>query len=396
VDETFNCASCGGPLIAGRCLACDARRLSRFVHREVILLLVLGGITLAAFYATRAIAQGNETLRHRQAAAWYEASQSASVDGEKAVAALRRAVLKDPAKKRYRLALAEALMANRQDSDARQVLIALREAEPEDPETNVQLARLEARGPDANATRRYYQSALAGLWKPEQSEERSRVRIDLIRFLLAKGEQARALSEVLVLAANTAPSTAAETQIGGMFLAAGDPGRALDHFGRALRLDPNAPGALAGAGESAFQLGDYRRALRYLNAASQNDARIADLRDVTRLVLAADPLAPRLASTERERRLSVALQQAVRRLEACIVEPSRDSSGPSLEPLRAEALEFQSTLGAARRRRQPVVDDGVDLVYRIERGTGRSCPTSATPLDRALLLIGRSHGFDEQ
>jgi len=35
-------------------------------------------------------------------------------------------------------------------------------------------------------------------------------------------------------------------------------------------------------------------------------------------------------------------------------------------------------------------------VYRIERGTGRSCPTSATPLDRALLLIGRSHGFDEQ
>ncbi|MBI4485978.1 MAG: tetratricopeptide repeat protein [Acidobacteria bacterium] len=302
---------------------------------------------------------------------------------------MRRAVTKDPQNTQYRLALADALAANHLDEEAKRVLLALRESQPEDPAANLQLARLEARGSDADATRRYYQNALAGLWRPEQAEERRRVRTELIEFLLAHEERARALSELLVLAANLPADAAVHAQVGRLSLAAGDPRLALDHFVRAVDLDSGHAGALAGAGEAAFELGDYNLALRYLKAAPGADADAANLRELTQLVLNGDPLAPRLGSNERRRRLLVAFERASERLEAC--------GDAGLEPLRNEARDFESALSLPRRRQPPdLVNDGVDLVYRIERDVEQSCGTPPTPLDRALLLIGRRHGFEER
>lgn len=54
VEDASRCSVCGSSLIAGRCLSCDTRRWSRFVHRELVLLMVLIGITVAAFFGTRA------------------------------------------------------------------------------------------------------------------------------------------------------------------------------------------------------------------------------------------------------------------------------------------------------------------------------------------------------
>lgn len=398
VEDASRCSVCGSSLIAGRCLSCDTRRWSRFVHRELVLLTVLIGITVAAFFGTRAVAHSNEVLRRRQAAAWFEDAQRASPGGNAgtAVAGLRRAVSKDPGNKQYRLALADALAASRLDDEAQRVLLALREAQPEDPETNLRLARLEARGSDADATRRYYQNALAGLWRPEQVEDRRRVRIELIELLLARGERARALSELLVLAANLPEDAAVQTQVGRMFLAATDPRLALDHFVRAVRLNPENADALAGAGEAAFELGDYRRALRYLNTVRRENEHAAELRELTQLVLSGDPMAPRLGANDRRRRLSVAFQQAVQRLETCLNDPSVQASA-GVGPLRDEARNFQSALALPRRREpRDLVDDGVDLVYRIEKAVEQSCGTPPAPLDRALLLIGRRHGFGEQ
>jgi hypothetical protein len=113
---------------------------------------MLVGVTVASFFGTRAVAQSNEALHRRQAAAGFDAAQRASPGGntETAVAGLRRAVLKDPENRRYRLALAQALAASHLD-EATRVLLALRDTQPEDPDTNLQLARLEARGSDADA-----------------------------------------------------------------------------------------------------------------------------------------------------------------------------------------------------------------------------------------------------
>jgi tetratricopeptide (TPR) repeat protein len=303
-------------------------------------------------------------------------------------------VSRDPENTQYRLALADALTASRLDEEATRVLLELREAQPEDPEANLRLARL-ARTSDPDAARRYYQNASAGLWRPERADTRRQVQVELIEFLLARKEQARALSELLVLAANLPDEATVRAQVGRMFLAAGDPRVALDQFAVAIRLDAKHGEALAGAGEAAFELGDYSGALRYLNAVSPQNAPALELRELTELVITADPLAPRLGANERRRRLVAAFQQAVQRLGACPGVAST-RSGAALEPLRLEAREFESVLKLPRGREpRDLVDDGLDLAYRIERAVGASCATPAAPFDRALVLIGRRHGFEQ-
>jgi tetratricopeptide (TPR) repeat protein len=394
----LGCSACGRSLIAGRCLSCEARRWSHFVHRELVLVAVLAGVAVGGFFATRAVAHSNEALRRRQAAEWFDMARQSSRDGniETAVLGLRRAVLKDPDNRAYRLALADALAATRLDDEATRVLLVLREAQPEDPQTNLRLARLEARGPDTDATRRYYQNALAALWRPEQTDERQYVRTELIEYLLAREERPRALSELLLLAANLPQDPDVQAQVGRMFLAAGDPRLALNHFAAALRLNPKDGDALAGAGEAAFELADYNRALRYLNAAPREDTRVAELREVARLVLNGDPLAPRLGPQERRRRLSAAVEQAVQRLDACLSNPPPQANA-GLEALRSEARALRAALDLPPRREpRDLVDDGIELVYRVERAVHDRCRTSPGPFDRALLLIGRRHAFEEQ
>jgi Tfp pilus assembly protein PilF len=397
VEEVSGCSVCGSSLIAGRCLPCDTRRWSRFVHRELVLLTVLVSATVAAFFGTRAVAQGNEALRRRQAAAWYEAAQRASLggDAESAAAALRRAVSKDRGSRQYRLALADALTTRGLDGEARRALLALRETEPEDAETNLRLARLEARASDEGAARRYYQNALSSLWRPEQAEERRRMRIELIEFLLAHQQRARALSELLLVAANLPEDAAIQAQVGRMFLAAGDPRLALDHFVSAVRLDSGNAHALAGAGEAAFELGEYSRALRYLKGAARDDAHATKLREVAQLVLNNDPLAPRIGASERRRRLLAAFEQVSQRLDDCLSGPL--VSTDELAPVRDELREVESAVRRpGRREPRDLIDDGVDLVYRIERAAEQACRVAPAPFDRALLLIGRRHGLEEQ
>ena len=362
----------------------------------MVLLTVLVAVTIAAFIGTRAVAAGTEALRGEQAAAWFDAAQRAAAAGNTAAAVtgLRRAVARNPGNPQYRLALADALTASRHDVEATRVLLALRDREPEDPESNLRLARL-ARTSDPEAARRYYQSAFAGLWRPEQADARRRAQIELIEFLLSQQEQARALAELLVLATNLPDDAAVRARVGRMSLAAGDPRLALDHFMVAIRLDVGHQDALAGAGEAAFELGDYAGARRYLNRVSPETPRVRELRAVTQLVITANPLAPRLTANERRQRLAAAVQQARRRLDACLGAAS-GGPGAALQALRDEARDVEAGLALPRRRESPEpVDDGLDLAYRIERAVDPSCGTPPEPFDRALLLIGRRHGYEQ-
>ena len=402
MTDLLHCSECGWSLTAGRCLRCDGRRLLRvvygeFVQREIFVLTVLVGVTIAAFFVTRNVAAGNDELRRQQAAQWFEAGQEALQSGrvEPAVVTLRRAVSRDPENREYRLALASALATSRLDDEAKRVLLILREAEPEDPETNVQFARIEARGADADTARRYYESAIASLWQPENAEERRTVRLELIDFLVARQERERALSQLLALDANLPADKDVEVQVGRLFLSAGDPRQALDRFVIALDTDPDDGPALAGAGESAFELADYEEARRYLNAAPEDDAVVAALREVSELVLASDPLEPRLRVSERSRRLLLMFEQARASLGICLADPSAGGRD-SLEVLQAETIDFDAAVAEQRPGDlRDLIDEGVDLVYRIERSIELRCRTPITPLDRALLLIGRRNGFEQ-
>jgi tetratricopeptide (TPR) repeat protein len=402
VTDLPHCTECGRSLTAGRCLRCDGRRWLRvvygqFVQREIFVLTVLVGVTIAAFFVTRNVAASNDELRRQQAALWFEAGQEALQSGqvEPAVVTLRRAVSRDPENRDYRLALASALATSRLDDEAKRVLLILREAEPEDPETNVQFARIEARGEDADSARRYYESAIAGLWQPEDADERRAVRLELVDFLVAREERERALSQLLVLDANLPADQDVQVRVGRLFLSAGDPRQALDRFVSALDTDPDDGAALAGAGESAFELADYVAASRYLNAAPEDDRIVAELREISELVLASDPLEPRLRVSERSRRLLVMIEQATASLGICLADPSV-AGRDSLEALQVETANFDAAVAEERRGDlRDLIDEGVDLVYRIERSIELRCSTPIMPLDRALLLIGRRHGFEE-
>ena len=112
-------------------------------------------------------------------------------------------------------------------------------------------------------------------------------------------------------------------------------------------------------------------------------------REVADAVLSNDPLANRLGSTERRRRLTANFTYAQNRLASCLEEHGSLPTSDALTLLN-EAQVFEPRLIPAALE-QDVVEMGADLVDRIERLVLQRCGTPTT-LDRALVLIGRQHG----
>ncbi len=396
IEKTSSCARCAGRLVDGHCHACDRRTESTFVHREIVILVVLCVMVVVGFGLTRAAARANRALRLRDAVAWYDVGEDRLAGGqtELAIKALRRATAIDRDNRTYRLALAAALAADQQDDAARHVLLGVRELTPEDPDVNVQLARLEARHGDLTSTVRYYQNAVYGSWSGDQLDTRREVRIELIRYLLAQAQHGRALSELLVLSGNLPDDLKLQTEAGQLFLDAGDPRRGLDRFRQALRIDPKNAAALAGAGEAAFEAGDYTSALRYLRAVDSPSARVAELRSTSDLVLTGDPLRPGLSLRQRQDRVIAGFRRALTALNDCVTKPP--AANNAFESLRAEAGRLELDLTLERVRRAPEsIDTALSLIYRIEQQTVDTCGQGSV-FDRALLLIGRRHEADRQ
>jgi Tfp pilus assembly protein PilF len=373
-----------------------ARSYANVVHREIVMLVVLGIIATGAFFGTRAAASRSREWRLRDADAWYTRGlrHMTAGDLDDAVHDLRKSAAMDRGNRTYRLALASALSAAGQDDSASQVLVGLREQAPEDAEINLQLARLAARRGNTEAALRYYHTALYGLWRGDSAEVVRRVRVELVRYLLSHGERSRALSELLVLAPNLSDDPRSHTEAGELFLDAGDTRRALQQFVRALQLDRTSAPAAAGAAEAAFAAGDYVAASQYLDRAPETD-RTKDLRAVAHAVRAADPLAPRLPLRERQRRAAEGLAQASATLDACRGRiGASDAARGELDRLAAEARALQPSLTPRALQRSPEhIDDAVGLMYRVEERAAAACGSGA-PLDRALLLIARRHDLD--
>ncbi|HEY6212795.1 MAG TPA: tetratricopeptide repeat protein, partial [Vicinamibacterales bacterium] len=280
----------------------------------------------------------------------------------------------------YALALARALERNRDDEAARSLLLTLRESSPEDVEINLELARLAAERHDVTEAARFYHNALYGPWSADRADARREVRVELVRFLLAHQQSARALSELMALTSDLPDRPDAHAQAGALFAQAGDDEHALEQFRRALRSAPNDAAALTGAGQAAFRLGQYAVARTYLRRAPRGAD--GDTLDVADRVLADDPLASRIGIAERRRRLASDVEYGWRRLSEC-APGSADEAG---------LLRDAYALAKHPASDQDEIEAGVDLVTRIGHRLVDSCPP-VTPRDRALVLIGRAHGI---
>jgi tetratricopeptide (TPR) repeat protein len=268
----------------------------------------------------------------------------------------------------------------------------LRESAPDDPDINLQLARLAADRQDVTEAIRYYHNALYAPWPAAQTDARRHVRLELIRLLLTNDQVNRALSELVALSADLPEDAAAHAEVGQLFASAGDSGRALDQFQRALRLAPASGPALAGAGQAAFQAGNYPLARTYLRDAPDDVDRVKETRELVDLVLSSDPLAPRIGSSSRHRRLIDDFTHADERLDACVEQHPGGQPSAAEQAIRDEAEAFKTVLTATILD-EDTIESGVELIDRIEREVIERCPP-ATRLDRALVLIGRRHGVD--
>jgi tetratricopeptide (TPR) repeat protein len=362
--------------------------LSRFVHRELIVLGILSAAAAAGFLVTKASASAAHGLRVSDARAWYTRGVTLLAAGRahEAVEALARARALDRDQRHYHLELSRALRAAGQPDASRQILLGLREVAPDDPQVNVALADLAAEGGHHEDAVRYYQSALYGAWAADQIESRTQLRRRVVEYLLAQGMQTRALSQLLPLEDAIGDDEGARVEIANLFLQAGDPGRALQHYRRVLS-EARSPAAAAGAARAAFALGQFDAARRYLRQAPADDAALGEIREMTAAVLAADPMARGLSRAEQARRIANGAANLSRVLAAC----------------RADAGDTQVT--AALDRHLAALDSlaqapaGAPVAQQLETATAAladaalALPSGCRQIDasaRAWRLIGRA------
>jgi tetratricopeptide (TPR) repeat protein len=231
--------------------------------------------------------------------------------------------------------------------------------------------------------------------------QRTKVRTELVRFLLAAQDTSQALSELLILSSDIPENGPAHDNVGQLFQQAGDPQHALEQFIRAIRLNGKDADALYGAGRDSFDLGDYSNARRYLEAATVNGSRSPDaprLLETAKLVLARDPLALKLGTEERVRRLTDDLSFAFDELQSCITTKETDQNSlVTLQPLLIELTDgLKSEFQPKELRSDPEgFRTALNLIQRTEAATGQICSESSA-VHNALRLIGKKDGVTEQ
>ena len=374
---------------------------SRALDRDLFLLTFLILVTVALFFFTRTIAAREQRMEVDIAAFWYAQGERLLSSGSttQAIDAFRKAVAGERENRKYAFALANALAAGNHDQEAMQTILRLREFDPENADINLALARLAAKHNDLSETIHYYENAIYGRWAGTEVDQRRReVRIELIQFLMAHQQRARALSELLILDAELPRTAEAHEKAGELFLQVRDAQHALNDFSEAIKLDNHNASALAGVGEASFDLGDYVKAQRYLEAAvlqSPESEPAKQLLSTVKIILSTDPLTPNISLKERQQRLLRIYTQALQRLESCLAQFSKNRDTGSLQKLESEAVALRPKLEIQSLRRNPdLVRSGLDLAYRMERATSDTCG-EPSGLDQAVILIARRHGAQQ-
>ncbi len=306
----------------------------------------------------------------------------------RAIAFFHAALSYSPEDPDYQLNLARALRDTGRLDESQAYLLRLWERRPEDSVTNLALARLAVKRGSLSDALRYYHNAIYGQWQRDAEENRRQSRLELVQFLVGEHAYNQAQSELIALVPQLPGNPDLQLRVGQLFYAAQDYPHALATFQKAAAAGPRNAVAEAGAGHSAFQLGRYRSAAAYFEAAlrsAPNPDEQSQL-DLCRLILNANPFARRISEAERDRRLRAALARTGERLSACTSSPTPSSSLADLQP-RWKSLDI-----TFRRHREASLPDPSDavmnLVLDIEKQSSACAPP--TPIDHALLLIAQN------
>jgi tetratricopeptide (TPR) repeat protein len=300
----------------------------------------------------------------------------------------------------YQLNLAEALLGLKRTPEAQAYLVNLFDRQPENGFVNLELARIAAQGGESEHALRYYHNAIYATWSNnaiEDRQQRREARIELIEYLLRINSTTQAQAELIALEANLGEDPEQQRQVGDFFVRARDYEHALAAYRASLKLDRHNAAAEAGAGLSAFQLGQYQVASRYLQLAvadDPNDASGATLLKTTELVLQLDPYEAGIGATQRAKIVVRDFAIAGTRLQACGLSTGAvgpvSSSGVSQRSLGDRWALLKTHVTERGLERDPdLADQAMQLVSDVERQTAASCGTLAGD-DQALLTIANS------
>jgi tetratricopeptide (TPR) repeat protein len=320
---------------------------------------------LAVFtnYLYQSYASHQVELAHR----WLQRGEQAMKSGkpQAAIDALSSALAFAPSDRSTQIKLAEALASAGRIQEATVYFNALLEGQQGDGLINLQLARLAARQGNESQAIQDYQRAIYGSWQGDGYVRRRDVRFELINYLISNSRFDHARSELLVASGNAPQDDiSVQLEIARLMEEAKDPGDALHLYQTILRRHPSLREALAGAGRTAFAMGHYLQAKRYLGHALEGpgveqeaSASIQQSRDLlgeaTRLLLLYP--SPRLGVPERSDRILKDRKLAMARLAECIQDrPSTPATHSTpANPPAANPLSNSLANLASRFTRQP-------------------------------------------
>jgi Flp pilus assembly protein TadD len=379
------------PLSAG-----DRVERRRLIFADTLSLVTLFAITALLAVLTNYLYQSYASHQVALAARWLQRGEQALRDNkpQAAIDALSSALAYAPNDRGTAIKLAEALASAGRVQEATVYFNALLESQQGSGVINLQLARLAARQGNESQAIDDFQKAIYGNWEGDGYVRRREVRLELINYLIANRRLDQARSELLVASGN-APSDdiSVQLEIARSMEQAQDPSDALHVYRTILHHHPSLREALDGAGRTAFQLGRFLEAKRYLARALELPATEADtdktavaglqqsrdqLSEASR-ILALYP-SSRLPPHERDARILTARKLAMARLTACAnakaaapATPSADSAPPpktSSNPLQSLASRFSrqpSKPAGTQAAAPPAVDPLRGLVERWEK-----------------------------
>jgi tetratricopeptide (TPR) repeat protein len=325
--------------------ASDRIERRRLIFADTLSLVTLFAVTALLAVMTNYLYQSYASHQVELANRWLARGEQAMRDGkpQAAVDALSSALAFAPSDRNTAIQLAEALASAGRVQEATVYFNALLESQQGSGLINLQLARLAARQDNVNQAIEDYQKAIYGNWEGDGYVRRRDVRFELINYLIDHQLLDRARSELLVASGN-APQDDISIQldIARMMERAQAPSDALHLYKTILHRHPSLREALEGAGRTAFQIGRYLEAKRYLTRAlegpgvDQEPKAVLDqgrdrLNEATQLLL----LYPssRLSPYERSVRILTGRKLAMARLAECTQDrPPPANSAASAPP----------------------------------------------------------------
>jgi tetratricopeptide (TPR) repeat protein len=328
--------------------ASDRIERRRLIFTDALSLVTLFAITALLAVLTNYLYQSYASHQIELANRWLERGEQAMRENkpQAAIDALSSALAFAPSDRNTEIKLAEALASAGRIQEATVYFNALLETQQGSGLINLQLARLAARQNNVSQAIEDYQRAIYGNWEGDGYVRRRDVRVELIDFLTNHNLLNRARSELLVAAGNAPQDDiSVQLEIARKMEQAQDPNDALHLYKAILHRHPSLREALEGAGRTAYQMGQFLEAKRYLGRAlegpgvDQEPKAVLDqardhLSEATRL-LSLYP-SSRLGSNERAARILNDRKIALARLTQCAQDrPQPNGSAAASAPAPA-------------------------------------------------------------